>query len=358
MDLLIEVVVVAYRVVAFAVGFVLVWASLFLYEDEEQQLQSVLEEMWIRINDAHVGQAAVVKELAIKTHSVVDALLGPVLLSVRVVSVTISLGLLFLSVWFFVDVTYLYPKLLNAQMRDTLDGVTHRLHIAEWSALSAIFFLLLVFASANRKSWVRISAATIALGLWGAGIATMIFVLPQLHAISPDQAKIFQSVPWGWVLGVIIGVITLVIIRHVVAQLVQAVTVGRLITFVVISVFGCGLLLAPIIAAYFVSINPNAATFALGLGIAYVPEKVFYILGSAAAFGAGVIPAVVCAVIGIFLAAQRVMGIAVGRMFYALQRYKILQFRKLLAGIAIFMFSIAFGLSQILFAMIAMRFRL
>ncbi len=78
-------------------GVVLIYAGLFLYEDEEKQFQNKIEEWWIRVSDKHKASrskvAAFMQEIARSTGTGFDRLFGQRLFSLRVIPVSIYLSL-------------------------------------------------------------------------------------------------------------------------------------------------------------------------------------------------------------------------------------------------------------------------
>jgi hypothetical protein len=88
-------------------GALLIYGSLFLYEDEEQRIQNILENWWIRIDDARTSathaHTALTRAAAELARSGLDRVFGPRLLSFRAISVS---GLLSLASFHF-TATYL-----------------------------------------------------------------------------------------------------------------------------------------------------------------------------------------------------------------------------------------------------------
>lgn len=89
---MINILLLIVRSTVICVGLLLLYIALFLHEDEEQQLQNSLEELWVRIDDAESRalskRALFLKENIALINGVLARILGERLFSVQSVSVT------------------------------------------------------------------------------------------------------------------------------------------------------------------------------------------------------------------------------------------------------------------------------
>src|SRR5579862_1911043 len=79
------------------IGAVLMYAALFLYENEEDKFQNKIEEWWIRLSEKQIASrskvAAFMQEVARLTGRGFDQLFGRRLFGIRVIPVSIYLSL-------------------------------------------------------------------------------------------------------------------------------------------------------------------------------------------------------------------------------------------------------------------------
>lgn len=84
-----EIISALLRVTSFSGGILCLYAALFLYETEEDQIQSVIEAWWIRAIDARplaIGRhIKLIQAVALKASIIIDALFGSRLISARAV---------------------------------------------------------------------------------------------------------------------------------------------------------------------------------------------------------------------------------------------------------------------------------
>ncbi len=89
----------ALRVLLFLVGLCILMYTFLVYEDQEQQLQSRIENLWVKLYDrsslALLREQTVISRLAAVSSSLLDAVFGPALICARsiLVSITFSVAL-------------------------------------------------------------------------------------------------------------------------------------------------------------------------------------------------------------------------------------------------------------------------
>lgn len=134
--------IIALKVAGGIIGVLLLYMSLFMYEDEEGKIQNRLEDAWLRVaifrDKAMSAHVAVVHVAAETVSNLINRLFGSALISYRaaIVSMYLSaISLLFL--WAIVGITIFYVKKADL----TLQAHTTGSHISIILIIVTIIFM-------------------------------------------------------------------------------------------------------------------------------------------------------------------------------------------------------------------------
>lgn len=128
------------RVILCALGCAILGLSVFVYEDEEKELQNHLEMWWIKLDDAQRRSTAIIENVILRrslrvVSALIDQFFGPRAFSTRAALASFSAS--FLGMWLFIAIVHI---LIGVKRGPGLLAATR-----EYWILAAAFFVLSLF---------------------------------------------------------------------------------------------------------------------------------------------------------------------------------------------------------------------
>jgi hypothetical protein len=221
-DGLVELALILCRSLSFTSGLLLLYAGLFLYEDEEGQVQSVLEKWWVQIDDTrqhalsrHTKFLNVVGFVATR---LLDRVLGPRTLSLRGVTVVGCLSLMSLVAYSWLMRGAIWLMTVSGVAR--VDGRDHPYLIKalktgifafamSGSLLTPRFYGLLCFGCAAAIAIVAQARSARLTWLPGLVMVTFVAIVWRTTPYNKVQAELLLTTIIALVVGVIFDVMAL-----------------------------------------------------------------------------------------------------------------------------------------------------
>jgi hypothetical protein len=287
------------------IGWVLLYAAFFLYEDQEARIHNRIEEWWIRINDTHHAArsraAAFMQGVASLTERGFNRLFGKRLLSLRLIGISVCFSIASFFLFGFVS-----------------SAINHK--PPEGSPLGAfcwfLFFVSIGLVPAfSENQWV--------LRWWGVAVVAQLVPLGKLLLFASSvRGGAFAARGVGYLLlafgigfasDVSYIVLTRWILRRVsridrAPEIILAI-VGNLLILVI-------LLLAPIEIG--MKVFPLAPTIAAVIMFSFVLNAVSFVVGSASLF------------LAFLLLLHRLVWPVIERPLYAIHRFGLIRNKNLL----------------------------
>jgi hypothetical protein len=312
-------------VLIFLSGLFLVCAALFLYEDEQGKVQSVLEDLWLKMDDNRnkllSRHAAFMRVVAEATDSIFDRLLGKKLFSMRAL----------FSLYYFSYASFWLTFSLYVFVRNPRDYM-----FILPMALSFLYVMVGAKPAITKKppSFTnRYVGSFILLGV--------ILPLPLLYRLGDNSVSVellfYFTCAMG--LGIMSDMLFIVLTRRLLRwsaglqsfyKITAVVFLNCLVAFVLV----CPLFLFTWIARLLVTLTP----------LNLVPVTVFVLIFVAAANSFTALTALFFVVLALIMLVHRLFWPVLERPIYALQRVGIARRSKLLGIIGIILMGLSLGI--------------
>jgi hypothetical protein len=313
------------RIVSGLFGALLLYAALFLYEDEQRQVHNTLEAWWVRLDDIKErvpGQhTRFLRGLAMTCQNALDFLFGRGLVSLDSLAVSVSLSLA--SIGLAVVGQLFYNVRIKGQgLAQQFPGrpITGMLVLAAWVA----GFSTLALCRPRIELWpiLRISMSV--------GLAIAVFWYFELPYFAVGMAVTTGA---GILVGsLLLTYVWLVSFRWLIARLSSATTQGAIIVSALTSALLCAVLAAPYVASHWLVRHLDPILFDPASGL-LMQVVVFNAL--AASNVPAMLGCVVIVLAALALTVHRLMWPALQRPVYALAKADVIRRPKALAAVGL-----------------------
>lgn len=307
------------RSLSAAIGFLALYAALFMYQDETGKWQSQIETLWVAIDDRRNLTGSKTSALFNKVGAVVtrgfNAVFGRKLLSFQSVGVSSSYsfaGMFLLT--FFLLVIALQPGILTPPLSEDLSKTFAFLEHA-CLILGLIFFLLAALPSLSPSRWF-VGLSLLPCLFLAAGLIYML----RTHRVSQRHVAFFAAL----VLSLISDILLVALVRFTVRWLSTNTSASRIALAVSMQV---GLIVLLVVAPFEIATNPL---------IDIRQRPMHQALGTIAVLNAftGLVSSIFLLTL-FFVLLHKVFWPLLSRLFYPLARYQLIRNRKIMASVGI-----------------------
>jgi hypothetical protein len=318
----------ALQAMGWLAGLLLIYAGLFLYEDDQKHIQNRLEELWIRIDDRSKGAESVFKSLTIETSRIVervfDRIFGKSICSLHFLAV--SLGLASLSAGAFA----LYYYYLN-KSEESYAGAATILAILSIPGL----------ITAVSKHWIAVWVGRLYAAYWIFGAAVAVCFVLMFHVQrQPDTREIGDTaaILYG---GIILGTLTDVVWLYVTRLLLRKSADGSATSLIIIWTAVTALLGSPVLGIKPVLWSHDKLLYAsLPYSLAMTTTAIWMILATRA-FLALVSSIWLLVVLAALI--HRCLWTVLARILYPLQRFQLVSKPKSLVSSGVALIGVSSG---------------
>ena len=333
--------VARWLLVLLGVGFL--YAALFLREDEEGHIQSIIDHLWMRIDDQHLRSkgTALMQTSANLVSDALDFTFGPRLLSLEALIVATSLSI----ISFNLTAALLYERLIAPRHPDSPGDFMAQ------TALLAVVVVGLGWAvfgcrtlRQRRKAlWLSLHAA-----IWVAITVLPIVFSADMRDVFLD-ARVVSLTALSIVIGIAADFLFLALTRRIVRAM-RTGTLGRILALIVVN----GVLALPLAYLPIRVFLPGAADVFLrrivrDLSMATLSDwypAAWIVVSAPNLFD--LLAAFATVIVGAFLMLDRLLWPLINRLMYPLARYGVLKQKRLLGWTGGLFITLAFAKTEAL----------